>query len=245
MSLILSIETATNVCSIALAKDGLLLALEESSEKNSHSAVITLLIGKVVSDSGTTLQEIDAIAVGEGPGSYTGLRIGVATAKGLCYALNKPLIAISTLEALAVGMKEKLPQIKDTLEKRDSSGISLPFLLCPMIDARRMEVYCAICDPDGKEVRKPAAEIITENSFDEFRDKNILVYAGDGALKCKPQLDNNPGMIFLEKMDASAKFMIGLAEQRFAEKKFEDIAYFEPFYLKDFVAGKPRVKGLR
>ncbi len=238
MALILSIETATNICSIALSKDGMLLSVEESSARNTHSAVITLLIEKVFANAGKDFPEIDAIAAGEGPGSYTGLRIGVATAKGLCYALGKPLIAVSTLQALSVGMKDALFSLPDINKNK-------PTLFCPMIDARRMEVYCAIYDSSGKEIRKPAAEIITENSFAEYLDDHILVFAGDGALKCKPLLENHEHAIFMDNVAASAKYMAVLAEGKFSENKFEDISCFEPFYLKDFVAGKAKVKGLK
>jgi tRNA threonylcarbamoyladenosine biosynthesis protein TsaB len=238
MALILSIETATNSCSIALSKDGTVLALEESFIRNTHSAVITLLIEKVLSAAGMSFGDIDAIAVGEGPGSYTGLRIGVATAKGLCYALETPLLAIGTLHALSYGMKDVFSSARDT-------GKSNPVLFCPMIDARRMEVYCAVYDSSGKEVHKPTAEIITENSFAGYLENNILVFAGDGAMKCKSILGHIPNSVFLDDIDASAKFMATLAEEKYTAGQFEDLAYFEPFYLKDFVAGKPKVKGLR
>ena len=239
MALILSIETATNICSIALSGDGTVLTAEESSIKNSHSSIITLLIEKVLADTGKDFHEIDAIAVSKGPGSYTGLRVGVATAKGLCYSLEKPLIAVGTLQALSNGMKDGFSSNNTYIDKNK------PVLFCPLIDARRMEVYCAIYDTSGKEIRKPEAEIITENSFAEYLDKNILVFAGDGALKCKPLLEHRPNAIFLNNFNASAKYMAVLAEEKFTKNKFEDLAYFEPFYLKDFVAGKPKVKGLR
>ncbi len=238
MALILSIETATNSCSIALSKDGVVLAAEESFVRNTHSALITVLIESVLANAGKVFHEIDAVAAGEGPGSYTGLRIGVATAKGLCYALEKPLIAISTLQAMSFGMQLAMNgfQLPDPM---------LPLLFCPMIDARRMEVYCAIYDSSGKEIQKPSAEIITENSFSGIMDQNILVFAGDGTLKCKPLLEHFPNVVFLDDFNASARYMATLAEERFSESRFEDLAYFEPFYLKDFVAGKPKVKGLR
>ena len=238
MALILSIETATNSCSIALSKDGVVVAAEESSVRNSHSAIITILIESALANAGKGFHEIDAVAAGEGPGSYTGLRIGVATAKGLCCALEKPLIAISTLQAMSFGMQEAMKGIQ--LPER-----LLPVLFCPMIDARRMEVYCAIYDSSGKEIQKPSAEIITYDSFSGYIDKNILVFAGDGTLKCKPLLEHFPNVVFLDDFNASARYMATIAEERFAENRFEDLAYFEPYYLKDFVAGKPKVKGLR
>jgi len=232
LSLILNIETATGVCSVALARNGQLIGLKESDTKNSHSSVLTLFVDEVIKAAGIALADLDAIAVSEGPGSYTGLRIGVAAAKGLCYALEKPMIGGSTLQAMALGMSH--------LRERE-----IGILFCPMIDARRMEVYCAIFDDQGKEVRETRAEIIDENSFMEYLGKNKVVFAGDGALKCRSLLENHPNAIFSGDFQASAKFMIPLSEEKYTRKKFEDLAYFEPYYLKDFVAGKPRVKGLR
>jgi tRNA threonylcarbamoyladenosine biosynthesis protein TsaB len=189
---------------------------------------------EVIRTAGIALPDLDAIAVSEGPGSYTGLRIGVASAKGLCYALGKPLIGISTLQAMALGMVQA-----------DSGYRPVHLLYCPMIDARRMEVYCAIFDETGKELRETRAEIVDENSFMEYLGKNKIVFAGDGAVKCRPLFENHPNAIFSEGFQASAKFMISLSEEKFFQKKFEDLAYFEPYYLKDFIAGKPRVKGLK
>jgi len=189
---------------------------------------------EVIKTAGVAISELDAIAVSQGPGSYTGLRIGVAAAKGLCYALDKPLIGVNTLQAMALGMVHK-----------GQADRTVKILFCPMIDARRMEVYCAIFDEKGKEIRETRAEIIDENSFMEYLGKNRVVFAGDGALKCRPLLERNPNVIFSEDFQASAKFMISLSEEKFSQEKFEDLAYFEPYYLKDFIAGKPRVKGLK
>ncbi|MCX6246412.1 MAG: tRNA (adenosine(37)-N6)-threonylcarbamoyltransferase complex dimerization subunit type 1 TsaB [Bacteroidetes bacterium] len=234
MSLILNIETATGVCSVALARDGKLVERRESTVKNSHSSVLTLLMDDVFRTTGVPLGDLDAVAVSEGPGSYTGLRIGVASAKGLCYALDKPLIGISTLRAMALGMAHAVSTAPET-----------QLLFCPMIDARRMEVYCAIFDEKGKEVREIRAEIVDENSFQEYLVKNRILFAGDGALKCRKILDNHPNAIFSEDFQTSAEFMIPLSEEKFIRNNFADLAYFEPYYLKDFVAGKPRVKGLK
>lgn len=245
MALILSIETATSSCSIALSKDGLLIYAEGSSVKNTHSSVVTQLIENVVAKAGKELQDIDAFAVGEGPGSYTGLRIGVATAKGLCDALDKPLIAISTLQSLSVGMRKKFNSLTEPEKINYPGSDSKRVLFCPMLDARRMEVYCAIYDNSGNEVMKPAAEIVTENSFSTYFENNFLVFGGDGYMKCKAILEQHSNVFFLDEMQASATFMAALAEEKFSRKEFEELAYFEPFYLKDFVAGKPRVKGLR
>jgi tRNA threonylcarbamoyladenosine biosynthesis protein TsaB len=232
--LILNIETATGVCSVALARDGQLLGLKESNMKNSHASVLTLFMDEVIKTADIALSDLDAIAVSEGPGSYTGLRIGVAAAKGLCYALEKPLIGVNTLRAMAIGMVHPVPADQPAY-----------ILYCPMIDARRMEVYCAIFDEKGKEIRETRAEIIDENSFMEYLGKNRIVFAGDGALKCRPLFDKHPNAVFSEDFQASARFMISLSEEKFSQKNFEDLAYFEPYYLKDFIAGKPRVKGLK
>jgi tRNA threonylcarbamoyladenosine biosynthesis protein TsaB len=234
LSLILNIETATGVCSVALARDGQLLGLKESNTKNSHASVLTLFMDEVIKTADIALSDLDAIAVSEGPGSYTGLRIGVAAAKGLCYALEKPLIGVSTLRAMAIGMVPPVPADQPA-----------HILYCPMIDARRMEVYCAIFDEKGKEIRETRAEIIDENSFMEYLGKNRIVFAGDGSLKCRPLFDKHPNAVFSEDFQASARFMISLSEEKFSQKNFEDLAYFEPYYLKDFIAGKPRVKGLK
>jgi tRNA threonylcarbamoyladenosine biosynthesis protein TsaB len=231
MATILNIETSTSVCSVALAKDGEVIQIEESFVQNAHAERITLFSESVVNQSGITFQELDAIAVSKGPGSYTGLRIGVSTAKGFCYALDKPLIAIATLEALAAGM----------IAKTGESGSSL---FCPMIDARRMEVYASLYEKDLEIVKETEALIIDENSFSEYLSKRKVVFAGDGASKCKDLLGSHPNGVFLDNVLPSAAYMAELSEQRYKAEAFEDVAYFEPFYLKDFVAGIPKVKGL-
>jgi tRNA threonylcarbamoyladenosine biosynthesis protein TsaB len=234
LSLILNIETATGVCSVALAKDGQLLSFKESATKNNHASVLTLFMDEVIKTAGITLSDLDAIAVSEGPGSYTGLRIGVAAAKGLCFALDRPLIAVNTLQAMSLGM------ICSVSPEQKSYA-----LYCPMIDARRMEVYCAVFDDMGNEIRETRAEIIEENSFREFLSENKVVFAGDGALKCRNLIEKHSNAVFLVDFHTSAKFMITLSEKKYLQRKFEDLAYFEPYYLKDFIAGKPRVKGLK
>ncbi len=368
----LCLETSTKACSVALGKNGKLLALKESiDEQYSHSENLTLYIEDVCNQAKIHLQNIDAIAVSKGPGSFTGLRIGVSTAKGLCYALDKPLIAINSLEAMAAGqirnslenrlspnpspqgegsspiyhtakrkiwdgLKEysremrKAPtkaeellweklrnkktgykirrqhaidkficdfvclekqlvieldgtihkfrkeedklreeiigdkrfsvlrftneevyddiylvvsQIKTILESKfppplrggEGGGAKeTKKLFCPMIDARRMEVYCAIYDEQLNEIKKTSAEIINENSFTDLLQKNKILFFGDGASKCK-QIISHPNAVFIDDIHPSAKFMVPLAERCFTEKKIEDVAYFEPFYLKDFV----------
>lgn len=226
MALILNIETATTMCSVSLAKDGKLLAVKELNGDYSHAENLTLFIEDVVKQANIKLADIDAVAVSKGPGSYTGLRIGVSTAKGLCYSLNKPLIAINTLTSLASG-------ISATVDRQKS-------LLCPMIDARRMEVYCAVYDISINCIKETAAEIIDEHSFAHLLEKNQVIFFGDGASKCKTVLSHNKNAIFVDDVVPSAKNMITLSEQAFQNKQFEDVAYFEPFYLKDFVAGKKK-----
>ncbi len=234
MPLILNIETATQYCSVALF-DGNRTLLEQSKEKNAHAEVITAMIEKLLIEAGAIPSMLDAVAVSMGPGSYTGLRIGVSTAKGLCYALDKPLIAISTLQALAYGSRN---HIKNNPEYSENT------LFCPMIDARRMEVYSALFDINIRQVRETKAEIITENSFSEELKLGHVIFSGDGATKCKSFFKQKPNAIFLDDFLPSASFMVEIALKKYNKNAFEDIAYFEPFYLKDFIAAKPKVKGL-
>jgi tRNA threonylcarbamoyladenosine biosynthesis protein TsaB len=231
MALILNLETATTACSVSLAKDGKLLALKEQNGEYSHAENLTLFIEDVIRQSGLSLNDVEAIAVSKGPGSYTGLRIGVSTAKGLCYSLNKPLIAVNTLSSMSANIIH-----------RTSSLSHLPSLLCPMLDARRMEVYCAVYDLDGKEIVPTSAEIIDEHSFSGLLKDHMIWFFGDGAGKCKKVLSGNPNALFIDDIECSAKDMISLSEEAFSKKQFEDIAYFEPFYLKDFVAGKKKAE---
>ena len=231
MGSILCLETSSKVCSVAIGKDGGILSCQESELENAHSSQLTDLIEKALHDAGFELPDLGAIAVSMGPGSYTGLRIGVAAAKGFCYALEKPLIAIPTLKSLAYGMRELA----------GTEGA----LLCPMLDARRMEVYTAIYDRALKEIRPVSAEIITEDSFAGFLGSGTVVFAGEGSLKCKPLLGAHKNSVFIDDFRLSARFLYPLAMEKFRHGAFENLAYFEPYYLKDFVAGKPRVKGLK
>lgn len=234
MALILCLETATEVCSVSLVRDGLIIASRESTETNIHSVLLTSFIEELMGNEEIGFTALDAIAVSSGPGSYTGLRIGVAAAKGLCYAIDKPLIAIPTLRSMAYGMIRAI-QVKPMGN----------LLLCPMIDARRMEVYCGIFDEKAREIREVRAEIINEDSFHKELTSGHVVFGGDGAEKCSQVLNHQFNAIFLPGFKASANHMAIPAEERYSLKLFEDLAYFEPFYLKDFVAGKPHVKGLR
>jgi tRNA threonylcarbamoyladenosine biosynthesis protein TsaB len=236
MAVILLVETATAVCSVALSKDGTLLGIRESVSRNAHSSSVTVFIDAIMSQAGIPLSHIDAVAVSMGPGSYTGLRIGVASAKGLCYALGKPLIAVPTLQAMANGLI-----LSASVHPHDWTTE----LVCPLLDARRMEVYSAIYDKNLLEIRETRAEIIDGNSFGEYLRDHVLIFGGEGSEKCKPALGHHENARFIEGFETSARFMIPLADEKFGSGRFENPAYFEPYYLKEFVAGKPRVKGLR
>ncbi|WP_214071156.1 tRNA (adenosine(37)-N6)-threonylcarbamoyltransferase complex dimerization subunit type 1 TsaB [Mucilaginibacter sp. dw_454] len=228
MSIILQIETATTVCSVSLAKNGETIAVKQLNERNIHAGVITLFVEELVSSSGLTYAHIDAVAVSSGPGSYTGLRIGVSTAKGLCFALDKPLIAIETLESMAHGILAETCVAPDVL-------------LCPMIDARRMEVYTALFDANGSVVKPTSAEIIDEHSFSEQLLAHKILFFGDGAEKCRSTLGDNPNAIFNTEFSNSATYLNNKALQKYAAAQFEDMAYFEPFYLKDFLVTQKKV----
>lgn len=235
MAKILNIETSTSVCSVALSIDGEVVSIEESHTQNSHAELITLLSHKVIFDIGLKFNDLDAISVSKGPGSYTGLRIGVSTAKGFCYGLGIPLISIGTLTAMAAGMKKKLNYLNGSNNT----------LFCPMIDARRMEVYTALFSSTLKEVKQTTAKIIDSDSFSNYLSNSKIIFAGDGAAKCKGVLGHHPNAIFTNDFYPSSAYLCNIAEQKYTEREYENTAYFEPFYLKDFIAGIPRVKGLR
>ena len=223
--MILCLETATPSCSVALVHNGEVLACEEDPKGQNHSEKITLFIDKVMKTAGISYDQLDAVAVSMGPGSYTGLRIGVSTAKGICYAVSKPLIAVETLEAMAYGGRNK--------------GI-----LIPMIDARRMEVYAAIFDENVNKIKDTEAVIIDENSFSELKKDHHLYLFGDGADKCAELFETDNKITVIKEFYCSARYMNVIAQRKLDAKDFVDVAYFEPFYLKDFVPGTPTVKGL-
>ena len=231
--MILCLETATPTCSVAINEKGKTLALRECKGQNAHSEKITLFIKEVLEETGLQAEQLDAVAVSKGPGSYTGLRIGVSTAKGVCYAADLPLLAIDTLHAMAYGMAARLA---DSLQPSD--------LLIPMIDARRMEVYRAVFDAQLNSVSNTEALVVDEHSFDDLLEHHRLWLFGDGAPKLSPLFQNQPKIHIVDDLWPSAAYMAELADKALAFNDFVDVAYFEPFYLKDFVAGKPHVKGL-
>ena len=226
MSTILCIETATTVCSAAIGRAGKLISLRETNAGYTHSENLTLFIDQVCKESGVDLQSLDAIAVSRGPGSYTGLRIGASTAKGLCYALQKPLIAIDTLKILASCFLQE-------------QKIKADDVLVPMIDARRMEVYSAAYDGELNELSAAQSVIVDENSFRQFSGKKIFFF-GDGAAKCRTFLEEHLHATFAETQ-LSAKGMLILAEKKFSNNEFEDVSLFEPFYLKEPFIGTQKI----
>ncbi|MDR1879545.1 MAG: tRNA (adenosine(37)-N6)-threonylcarbamoyltransferase complex dimerization subunit type 1 TsaB [Tannerellaceae bacterium] len=220
MSCILAIETSTSTCSAALSVDGVVLFEKSSGDGPSHAALLGVYVEEAFSVLKRQALKPDAIAVSNGPGSYTGLRIGVSMAKGLCYGLGIPLLSIPTLKIMASGVAGRYAEAGGAL-------------YCPMLDARRMEVYAAIYDADLRLLRKTAADIVTADTYAPFLEKNILYFFGNGAAKCK-EVIASPNARFMEDIHPLAVDMIPLAEEAFEGKQVEDLAYFEPFYLKEF-----------
>lgn len=227
MALILSIETGTDICSVALANDGELMALRESDEGRDHAKKVALFVDELLRETGVQPADLDAIAVGKGPGSYTGLRIGVSFAKGMCYALNIPMISVGSLDALSEVAREDYDAGILDIEDDEWSGARL----CPMVDARRMEVYAQIFDNECKPLSDVVAEVVTEESFKQWRESGKLVIFGNGAQKCSEVLSD----AICVAVSPSARGIVRLAEEAFNAGKFEDLAYFEPFYLKEFL----------
>ncbi|GAA4273974.1 tRNA (adenosine(37)-N6)-threonylcarbamoyltransferase complex dimerization subunit type 1 TsaB [Aquimarina gracilis] len=221
MAYILCIETATTNCSVALAHNGQVIALEEDYDvKYSHAERLHNFIDKIVKGEGLTMKDLAAVAVSKGPGSYTGLRIGVSTAKGLCYALDIPMISIPTLQSLALQIEPK---------ENDAYIIA-------MLDARRMEVYSAVFSPKYEKMRDTKAEILDDNSFFEYLKAQKVYFIGNGVEKFS-LICQNQNAVFIKNKLPSAKEMATLSHSKFLEKDFEDVSYFEPYYLKDFVTG--------
>ena len=222
MALILNIETASPVCSVCLAKDEALIDFREDKTGNSHAKILTVFIDELFKNNNIPIGELDAVAVSSGPGSYTGLRIGVSVAKGLCYALNKPLIAVPTLQALANGIRQK--------QKVESS------FLMPVMDARRMDIYTAIYDFELKEIRKTDCATVNvefENSLKAFEK---IIIGGNAAEKCRPILASEK-FSFTENY-CDSRSMIHISFEKYMKQRFEDLVYFEPFYLKEFPVKK-------
>ena len=231
MAIILSIETSTNVCSVALSENDKVLFSEVEYAANSHAALLTVLIERMMKKASMDMNVIDTVAVSSGPGSYTGLRIGVSAAKGICYALKKPLIAINSLRILAQ------QAVLTKSEAFDSEDI----LLCPMIDARRMEVYSTLFDKELNQIEDIKAEIIDSSSYSSILEKRKIVFVGNGSGKCK-EVIQHPNAVFQDDIYPLASAMTMPAYAAFNRNQFEDVAYFEPFYLKDFIATVPKNK---
>lgn len=230
MASILCIETSTEVCSVSLVLNGLVLEEREDKSGKNHSQLLTGFVDEVMKSKDYSFSDLDAVAVSGGPGSYTGLRIGVSTAKGLCYAAGLPLISIPSLDAMAYHVIYNSPV--SGIEKKES------LLFCPMIDARRMEVYAAIYDNLFKRIRDIQADIIDHLSFLPLLASHKILFFGNGSGKCKMMIQH-PNALFLDDIFTSSRHMAGLAEAAFIAKNFVDVAYYEPFYLKDFVATIP------
>lgn len=223
MSAILNLETATTNCSVSVAEDGKLLAIKEHDTPNySHAEQLHIFIQDVLREADIDISDLDAVAVSKGPGSYTGLRIGVSAAKGLCFSLDVPLISIATLTSMA----------------HQTTFGDISFIV-PVLDARRMEVYSAVFDNGMHQLRETKAEIIDGSSFNEFIEKGKVLLLGNGAEKCK-ELLQHPNFIFDTSVVPSAREMVAMSYKKFKVGDFEDVAYFEPYYLKDFILQKKK-----
>lgn len=233
-NIILLLETATESCSVALCKGDEIIAEKYINEPKAHATLLAKYIQDILAENNLTVNECSAVAVSEGPGSYTGLRVGVSCAKGLCYGAEKPLIGVGTLDTIAQCAIDN-----NLMEKGGHSAEELKScLVVPMIDARRMEVYTAVFDSAGKQLTKTEAVILDENSFGKELEAGPVLFTGNGSEKFKP-LVNHPNAIFAEQMPHACGMRV-IASEKLNKKEFKDCAYFEPFYLKDFVAGKPK-----
>lgn len=228
--MIICLETATNLCSVALCDSAGVISLRESNESKSHASMLTVFIEEILRESGIKARELDAVAVSKGPGSYTGLRIGVSVAKGIAYGASIPLIGIETTLSMFYGITES---------KYFDRASAIDSLFCPMLDARRMEVYYTVFDTAGNKIKDISAEIITGNTFENIPELQKIVFFGDGAMKCKDVI-NRKNAQFAVDFKMSASYMHKPVFQAFRDRHFEDVAYFEPFYLKDFITTKPR-----
>lgn len=223
MSCILHIDTSTSVCSVAVSQDGTCLFNKEDHSGPNHSITLGIFIDEALALVDSQGIMLDAVSVSGGPGSYTGLRIGVSMAKGICYGRELKLISVPTLELLCVPVLLNHDEIEDNA------------LLCPMIDARRMEVYAALFDRALKPIRETRADVVDENTYKQWLDERPVYFFGNGAAKCMEQI-NHPNARLIEDIEPLAKWMLPLGEKRMIQERFEDVAYYTPFYLKDFVA---------
>jgi tRNA threonylcarbamoyladenosine biosynthesis protein TsaB len=228
--MIICIETATNLCSVALCDSSGVISLKESNDLKTHASMLTVYIGDILKETGVSASSLEAVAVSKGPGSYTGLRIGVSVAKGIAFAATIPLIGIETTLSMFMGMSERI---------RKEGKMDLDTLFCPMLDARRMEVYYALYDSQGMTIKNISAEIISANSFTAIPESQRIIFFGDGALKCR-NIIRRQNIHFEENFAMSSSYMCIPAFHALELKHFEDVAYFEPFYLKDFITTTQR-----
>jgi tRNA threonylcarbamoyladenosine biosynthesis protein TsaB len=228
--MVICIETATNLCSVALCSSAGVISLKECTDLKSHASMLTVFIDEVLKEYRINARDLEAVAVGKGPGSFTGLRIGVSVAKGIAFAASIPLVAVGTTFSMFWGMAEKGEEITGDRENT---------LFCPMIDARRMEVYNAIYDYRGKIEKEISADIISKNSFANIPVSKKIIFFGDGAAKCK-EVITRKNVYFADDFRISASHMQKPVYQAINNRHFEDVAYFEPFYLKDFITSIPR-----
>ena len=241
---IILIETSTALCSVALAENGQITAYRESSAPKAHASLTAVFIQEMLAERGLTIADCDAVCVSKGPGSYTGLRVGVSTAKGLCFGARKPLLAVGTLDTLVAQAPAEMAAApaEPRDDKESNATWQSPRFIIPMIDARRMEVYAAVfspCDPEQNkgtytQITETAPAIIDENSFAEYLEQGPCLFIGDGAGKCADVI-KHPNAHFCQ-CHPNAAAMLAPAMDALKEKRFEDVAYFEPFYLKEFVA---------
>jgi universal bacterial protein YeaZ len=233
--MIICLETATNLCSVALCDSAGVISLRESNESKSHASLLTVFIEEILREHGIRARDLDAVAVSKGPGSFTGLRIGVSVAKGIAYGASIPLIGIETTLSMFWGI---------TISKYFRSESDVNSLFCPMLDARRMEVYYAIYDSVGTKIKDISAEIITKDTFAYIPESQKIIFFGDGAIKCR-EVINHKNALFASDYLISASHMHNPVFQAVKNHRYEDVAYFEPLYLKDFITSKPRKNILR
>ena len=230
---ILYIETATDVCSVALSRGAEVIGLKEEAGGNNHAKHLLPFVDEVLKQGGCTVSDLNGVAVSVGPGSYTGLRIGVSTAKGIAYTAGIPVMAVGTLESIAQGARESW-----------TDASTEPLQIVPMLDARRMEVFTTRYSFDMQSLEEVSAKIVDENTFAELLSEHKVLFCGNGMPKCREILSANSNAFFAE-VPVSAKNMLPAALRKWQNSDFENVAYFEPFYLKEYVAAKPVVKGLR